>query len=159
MPIEVMVEDESWAALALGSRAEAAFAVVLEYAGLDPGTAVASLLATSDAEIATLNAMFRDAQRATNVLSWPAHELVPPDLPDADFDGSVELGDLALAYATCRREAAEQGKPLEDHATHLIVHGLLHLLGYDHVSETEATRMESLEIKLLGKLGVSDPYS
>jgi probable rRNA maturation factor len=70
----------------------------------------------------------------------------------------LSLGDIAIAYETCARESAEAGKPLQDHVTHLLVHGVLHLLGYDHVRDRDATRMEGLESEILGKLGLDDPY-
>ena len=73
--------------------------------------------------------------------------------------GATPLGDIAIAWETCAREAAEQGKPLEHHITHLMVHATLHLLGFDHISDAEATVMETLEAEILGKMGIEDPYS
>ncbi len=73
--------------------------------------------------------------------------------------GEIALGDIAISYDTCAREAAEAGKTLADHTTHLIVHGLLHLLGYDHTCDRDATLMEETEVKILGTLGIDDPYS
>ena len=82
-----------------------------------------------------------------------------PDLPaPGDDEDPCELGDIAIAFETCAREAAEQGKPMADHVTHLVVHGLLHCLGYDHVDDADATVMEGLEVGILAKLGLSDPY-
>ena len=123
-----------------------------------------SLLACDDARIANLNADFRDKPAPTNVLSWPEEDLSPdtaggvPSAPTPDPTGTFGLGDIAIAYDTCAREAAEQGKPLAAHVTHLLVHGTLHLLGYDHVRDPDATRMEALEVEILGKLGLPDPY-
>ena len=119
---------------------------------------VVSLLFTSDAEVHTLNREWRSRDKPTNVLSFPMLEreeleaLAPGGPPEM-------LGDIALAYETCAREAAEKGVSLEAHATHLIVHGLLHLAGHDHVgSDAEAEAMEALETRILAKLGIADPY-
>ena len=119
---------------------------------------IASLLFTSDAEVHTLNREWRDRDKPTNVLSFPMLEraeleaLAPEGPP-------VMLGDIALAYATCAREAGEKGVSLDHHAAHLIVHGLLHLAGHDHVtSDAQAEQMEALETAILAKLGIADPY-
>ena len=123
---------------------------------------VASLLFTSDAEVHTLNREWRERDKPTNVLSFPMLEREElEDLARAKDDGGppAMLGDIALAYETCAREAADKGVPLEHHATHLIVHGLLHLAGHDHVnSDEEAEQMEALETAILAKLGIADPY-
>lgn len=118
----------------------------------------ASLLFTSDAEIHVLNREWRQRDKATNVLSFPMLER--EDLLELDVDGPPELlGDIALAFETCAREAEEKGVPLEHHATHLIVHGLLHLAGYDHeISTADAEAMEALETKALAICGIADPY-
>jgi probable rRNA maturation factor len=99
------------------------------------------------------------------VLSWPAEERgaavageMPP-MPRPGRHGAAELGDIAIAYDTCAAEAAATGRPLRDHALHLLVHGTLHLLGFDHERDPDATLMEGLEVEILGKLGVGDPYS
>jgi probable rRNA maturation factor len=119
---------------------------------------IASLLFTSDAEVHTLNREWRERDKPTNVLSFPMLER--EELASLDPDGPpAMLGDIALAYETCAREAADKGVPLEHHATHLIVHGLLHLAGHDHVnSDEEAEQMEALETAILAKLGIADPY-
>lgn len=117
-----------------------------------------SVRLTSDDEIQTLNAQYRGKDKPTNVLSFP---MVQPDLLDGianTDDGEVLLGDIALAYGVCEREAAEKGISMEDHATHLIVHGTLHLLGYDHLEDHEADAMEAIEIDALAALGLADPY-
>ena len=121
-------------------------------------------MACDDVRITQLNSDFRTKPKATNVLSWNETDLSPeeaaahPHSPVSDPDGTVSLGDIAIAYDTCAREAAEQNKPMVDHVIHLIVHGTLHLLGYDHVRDLDATLMEALEVEILGNLGVSDPY-
>jgi probable rRNA maturation factor len=117
-----------------------------------------SIRLTSDAEVQTLNEQYRQQDKPTNVLSFP---MVQPDLIDAlanTDDGEVLLGDIVLAYETCEREAQERGVPVEDHATHLIVHGVLHLLGYDHMTDADAEHMEAIERDVMASLGLHDPY-
>lgn len=117
-----------------------------------------SVLFTSDAEVHTLNREWRGRDKPTNVLSFPM--LDRDELSQLGPDGPpAMLGDIALAYETCAREAAEKGVPLEHHTMHLIVHGLLHLAGHDHVdSDAQAEQMEALETAILAKLGIADPY-
>jgi probable rRNA maturation factor len=119
---------------------------------------IASLLFTTDAEIHALNREWRERDKPTNVLSFPMMER--GELEGLATDGPpVMLGDIALAYETCAREAADKDVSLEAHATHLIVHGLLHLAGHDHVdSDAQAEAMEALETAILAKLGIADPY-
>jgi probable rRNA maturation factor len=110
-----------------------------------------SLLLADDSAVRALNRDWRGKDRPTNVLSFPAGAPAAEGAP-------LLLGDVALAYETVAREAAEQGKTLADHMRHLFVHGILHLLGHDHEDEGEAERMESLERSILAGLGVADPY-
>ncbi|MDP2131753.1 MAG: rRNA maturation RNase YbeY [Erythrobacter sp.] len=123
---------------------------------------MASLLFTSDAEVHALNREWRQRDKPTNVLSFPMLER--DELEGLDCAANLGappamLGDIALAYETCAREAAEKGVSLEAHAAHLIVHGLLHLAGHDHVdSDAQAEHMEALETAILAKLGIPDPY-
>ncbi len=118
----------------------------------------ASLLFTSDAEVQALNRDWRGKDKPTNVLSFPM--LQRADLLTLTAEGPPELlGDIALAHETCAREAADKGVSQADHATHLIVHGLLHLAGHDHeTSPADAAVMEQLEINALALLGIADPY-
>jgi probable rRNA maturation factor len=118
----------------------------------------ASLLFSDDAEVHALNREWQGKDKPTNVLSFPMLERA--DLLALAPDGPPELlGDIALALETCTREAADKGVPLEHHAAHLVVHGLLHLAGHDHVhSDEEAAAMEALEIKALALMGIADPY-
>ncbi|MDW4498681.1 rRNA maturation RNase YbeY [Sulfitobacter sp. D35] len=162
--VEVVFEDARWRDAALVALAERAVQATLTHLGQDGGTTEIALLACDDARIADLNAEFRDKPSPTNVLSWPAQDLAAekpgarPTRPEADPDGTVELGDIALAWETCNREAREQGKAVADHVTHLVVHGVLHLLGYDHVHDADAELMEATETEILGKMGLDDPY-
>ena len=118
----------------------------------------ASLLFTSDAEVQTLNREWRAKDQPTNVLSFPM--LDRADLLALAPDGPPEmLGDIALAFETCAREAADKGITIEHHTAHLIIHGLLHIAGHDHeISLADAAKMEALEIKALASMGIADPY-
>jgi probable rRNA maturation factor len=124
----------------------------------NPSMVEISVKLSDDAEIQTLNAAYRGKDQPTNVLSFP---MIQNDLLDAiniGDDGETLLGDIILAHETCAREAEERGISLVDHATHLIVHGTLHLVGYDHEEEVEAEHMEAVEIRALASLGLPDPY-
>ncbi|EAQ01719.1 hypothetical protein OB2597_14786 [Pseudooceanicola batsensis HTCC2597] len=160
--IDIIIEDERWTATDLGPLAEAAATATLAHLGLDPGDWEISLLACDDARIAALNGDFRGRRAPTNVLSWPSEERAaeaPGQVPTPpDPDGDPELGDIAIAFETCDREAREAGRPMADHVTHLIVHATLHLLGYDHESDLDATLMEGSEVEILGKMGLPNPY-
>ncbi|WP_137752206.1 rRNA maturation RNase YbeY [Sphingopyxis sp. L1A2A] len=114
---------------------------------------------TDDAEVQTLNRDFRGKDKPTNVLSFPqVQDDLLEGLANSD-DGEILLGDIVLARETCAREADEKGISLTDHATHLIVHGLLHLVGYDHIDDASAAAMEALEVKALASLGIGNPYA
>ena len=166
MPIEVIVEDDRWGAVDLDRLAARAGHAALAHAGLDPDAWELCVLACDDSRIATLNADFRGKPAPTNVLSWPAQERAPetpgarpaPPVVDAPGEEAAFLGDIAIAWETCAREAEAAGREVSDHATHLVVHAVLHLLGYDHERDLDATLMEATEVAILGKLGVSDPY-
>jgi probable rRNA maturation factor len=118
-----------------------------------------SIRLADDAEVQHLNAQYRQKDKPTNVLSFP---MIQSDLLDTvttnSDDGEVLLGDIVLAHGVCAREAEERGISITDHATHLIVHGTLHLLGYDHLGDDEAEAMEAIEIDALASLGLADPY-
>ncbi|AOH82971.1 rRNA maturation RNase YbeY [Sphingomonas panacis] len=151
--------DHDWEALAL----RAATAAIERTPNGEILTAEAlfevSVRLTDDAEVQHLNAQYRHKDKPTNVLSFP---MVQPDLLETigqnSDDGEVLLGDIVLAYGVCVSEAEERGIALVDHATHLIVHGALHLLGYDHMVEDEAEAMEAIETDALTSLGLADPY-
>jgi probable rRNA maturation factor len=148
-----------WEALAL--RAASAAMERTEHGEMLTATALVeiSVRLTTDDEVQTLNAQYRQKDKPTNVLSFP---MVQADLLDTigqnSDDGEVLLGDIVLAYGVCASEAAEKNISIEHHATHLIVHGTLHLLGYDHMEDHEAEAMERIEIDALGSLGLEDPY-
>lgn len=159
MTVDCMIEDKRWASVNLEALAEAAASATFSHLGIKD--AEVSLLACNDARIADLNADFRGKPTPTNVLSWPSDER------GADRDGDKplpvdphdpEIGDIAIAYETCAQEAETAGKTIKDHTTHLIVHGILHLLGYDHDRDLDATLMEGLESAILGNMGLADPY-
>jgi probable rRNA maturation factor len=157
MQLDIDIEDWSsgdWDALAARAAQAAGEGEPL----LANPRLVVSLLFTSDAEVHTLNREWRERDKPTNVLSFPMLERA--ELAKLTAAGPPEmLGDIALAFETCAREAAEKGVALEAHATHLIVHGLLHLAGHDHVdSDAQAEAMEALETAILAKLGIADPY-
>lgn len=157
--VEALVDDPRWEAIGIADLAERAARATLAAAGRDAYDHEISLLACDDARIAALNTEFRDKPQPTNVLSWPAFEGELPDPPGLPGEGPLFLGDLALGYETCAREAEAAGIPLADHATHLVVHGVLHLLGLDHDQDAEAEAMETLETKILASIGVANPYS
>ncbi|MBM3488394.1 MAG: rRNA maturation RNase YbeY [Alphaproteobacteria bacterium] len=165
--VDVIVEDPRWrralpglAPLARGAvrRALAAGARERGWQLRDAGV---SLVFADDDFVAGLNARWRRRRGATNVLSFPARD-APPDTPPDMVAGAgampIVLGDVVLAYQTTRREAAAMRRPFADHVRHLIVHGVLHLLGHDHRRDGEAAAMEAIEIAVLAQLGVANPY-
>jgi len=161
--IAINLEDQRWQALDIEALALRACTATLRHLSIDPQHFEISLLACDDARIAALNAGFRGKPAATNVLSWPSEERARagkhPHKPAADPQGmAAELGDIAISYDTCTAEARAARKPAKDHVTHLLIHGVLHLLGYDHISDQDAAIMQALEGEVLGKLGISDPY-
>ena len=163
--VETVIEDARWEGFDLAALGERAGRAVLEGLGLPATGFSISLMGCDDARIAVLNADFRGKPQPTNVLSWPSDERGAEfvgEAPEPPEPGAAEepesLGDIAIAWETCAREAEAQDKPMADHVTHLIVHGVLHLLGYDHIEDEDAALMEGLEVRILASLGVSDPY-
>ena len=147
--IEVQIEDAGWRAALPQAETLAKTAAAASLAALpSPPTGDVVILLTNDAEVRGLNARFRDKDQPTNVLSFPAG-----DNPHG------HLGDVALALGVCAAEARAQGKPLAGHLQHLVAHGVLHLVGYDHQDDGEAEAMEALEREILATLGVPDPYA
>ncbi|WP_010218713.1 rRNA maturation RNase YbeY [Sphingomonas sp. PAMC 26621] len=151
--------QHDWEALAARAATAAMSRTPHAELATGPATVEISIRLATDAEVQVLNAQYRHKDKPTNVLSFP---MVQPDLLDTiaqnSDDGEVLLGDIVLAYETCAREAAEKDVTVDAHATHLIVHGTLHLLGYDHMDDDEAGAMEAIEIAALSALGIADPY-
>ena len=155
LDIDISCEAGAWAEEAAlhGLAAQAVSAAFTEL-GLEPGSQAPelSLLFTDDAHIQTLNREWRGKDKATNVLSFPAFDVAPGDaLPPM-------LGDIVLAFETVSSEANLENKPFEHHLMHLLIHGVLHLLGYDHETDEEAEEMESIERRALARLAIPDPY-
>lgn len=154
--IDTVIEDDRWEAAGLEDLAARAGRATLDWLGMDADIVV---MGCDDARIADLNADFRGKPQPTNVLSWPSVEHVAhapgahPPRPDTD-----ELGDIAIAFETCTREAAEQHKRFDAHVMHLLVHAILHLAGYDHQNDADAETMEAAEREILSTLGIRDPY-
>lgn len=162
MDIDIYRQCRDWEAIdgleALVRAAARAAAEAVPAASGDAARLEVSLLLTSDREIAALNAAYRGRKGATNVLSFP--QAIPAEA-EADAGGPEParlLGDIVLAYETIECEAREAGKVMKEHIAHLVVHGMLHLFGYDHEEDAEAEEMEGLETRILGGLGIADPY-
>jgi probable rRNA maturation factor len=151
---DIVDDFDGWAAIpSVNALVQAAATALLAEVDIGTPQATVAVLLTSDAEVRSLNAKWRGIDKATNVLSFPAPE-APGDLEQVEV-----LGDIALACETVLREAAELGTTPAHHLQHLVVHGLLHLLGYDHENADEATEMEAIEVDILARLGIADPYA
>ncbi|HWB45822.1 MAG TPA: rRNA maturation RNase YbeY [Hyphomicrobiaceae bacterium] len=152
--LEIVEQDGDWSAIAdrRGSIEAAGAALAAHPRCRQARSSEASIVLASDDFVKALNNAYRGKNSATNVLSFPFQ--VPPGGESARY-----LGDVVLACETLQREAAEQGISSKHHLQHLVIHGLLHLLGFDHVAPAEAEDMESLEAQLLDALGVADPYA
>lgn len=164
--IEVVVEDDLWNAFDLEAIAIRSFDAVAAKLDLKTGPYELDILACDDSRIAVLNSEFRGKPTPTNVLSWPGFDLAPersgetPNLPPVTEFGDpyVHIGDIAIAYQTCLKEANDAEIDPLHHITHLIIHGILHLLGYDHETDANAELMESIETDLLTRFGIGNPY-
>lgn len=154
LALELRLQSRRWREVEnLRPRIEAAVAAGLAFARLQPlAGAELSLLLTDDKRIRAVNREWRGFDKPTNVLSFPA-------VPAERIAMSPVLGDIVLAFETLAREAEAEQKSLGDHLSHLVIHGLLHLLGEDHESEAEAQRMEAMETAALARLGIADPYA
>ena len=154
--IDIDIQDEQWLMQLRTARALCRRAALAALAGTPrrlPADVALAIALAGDAAVRVLNRDFRGKDKPTNVLSFPADaRATAPGAPRF-------LGDIVLARQTVAREARAQRKRLADHLTHLVVHGTLHLLGYDHEIDTDAVRMERLEVRILAGLGVPDPYA
>lgn len=155
--VDVLVEDERWCGVpdaeALAIRAAEATLAALRTEGEDvPEPAEMSVTLTDDARIRVLNRDWRDKDKPTNVLSFPAADLPPGAAPQP-------LGDIIVALETVLKEAEAENKRPADHLVHLVVHGTLHLMGFDHEDDDEAEEMEAMERRILAGLGIDDPYA
>jgi probable rRNA maturation factor len=150
LAVDIVRHDEAWSGLGDARLERAARAGFEAAPPRRSGAYRVTLAFTDDAEMRALNRTWRGRDSATNVLSFPADGTIG----EPDF-----LGDVVLAFETTLKEAREQGIPLDDHVSHLVVHGVLHLLGFDHADDTEAERMEELERRALASLGIADPYA
>ncbi len=150
--LDIIVEAPAWNALR-GVKPALRRAIMAAATPMRLDETELAVVLTDDAAIRKLNRRWRGRDKPTNVLSFPAQASVPPG------SGPRPLGDVVIAYETMAREAQEQGLPLTHHLAHLAVHGFLHLLGYDHESDTEAETMERLEREILARIDVPDPYA
>ena len=147
-----------WAELARSAATAAIAESAFPQLGQGERPVELSIRLAGDAEVHSLNAEWRGKDKPTNVLSFPMAEA--DDLQESDVPGpELMLGDIILAHGVCEREAADKAIPLDHHAAHLMVHGTLHLLGYDHMDDQGAADMEAREVRALARMGISDPYA
>ncbi|WP_375641612.1 MULTISPECIES: rRNA maturation RNase YbeY [unclassified Bartonella] len=152
--IDIMVKSAGWNdEKMLYNITEKALMTTMHHVSLEDVVSEISLLFTDDEHMAQINAQWRNKNKSTNVLSFPAFPLKAGNRP-----GPI-LGDIIIARETVVFEAEKEGKTFQDHLTHMIVHGILHLLGYDHETDDEAYKMEKLEREILQKLSIKDPYA
>ena len=161
MSVDLVMEDARWKTLNLLQIANAAFKETLSQLNLRSENFVCCILACSSKKIRDLNAQFRGKNNSTNVLSFPLktkkYDIKSGLKFKADAD-PLELGDIAIAYEVCNKEAKVSKIKFEDHVYHLLIHSVLHLLGYDHEEEKNAAEMEKIEVQVLANLGISNPY-
>ena len=153
--IEVTVDDRAWSSAVTGLEEfvqKTVQSALSACTNLPNQPHEVSVLLTSDAAVQELNKRYRDQDKPTNVLSFPGFD------PDVKSPGPVMLGDVVVAFGTANREAGEENKALASHVAHLLVHGTLHLLGYDHEDDAQAAVMENQERHILAQLGYADPY-
>ena len=161
MAVDVVIEDARWKTLELKQIANQAFFETLFLLDLHHKSYACCILACDNRQIKQLNNKFRGKNCPTNVLSFPAslenyemkNTLTPSEANDFN-----ELGDIAIAFEFCKKEATVSKVKFEHHVYHLIIHSVLHLLGFDHEEEKNASKMEKIEVQVLAKLGISDPY-
>ena len=161
MSVDLIMEDARWKTLNLFSIANAAFKETLTQLNLKSENFICCVLACSSEKIKGLNAQFRGKNNSTNVLSFPSKAENYDKKSSLKFKANAdpcELGDIAIAYEVCKKEANVSKIKFEDHVYHLIIHSVLHLLGYDHEEEKNAAEMEKIEVQVLANLGISNPY-
>jgi probable rRNA maturation factor len=167
MIINITFKDKRWVKIPLEEIGKGALKLIIDkFLGQDNNFEV-SILASDDVEIRELNKNFRRIDSSTNIISWPEHETQlnqPGHIPDlvdklkSGFEGLNFLGNLAISFDRCSIEAEEKNIHFEDHVLHLLLHGCLHLIGFDHQNELDANLMEDIEIRLLSGVGIKNPY-
>ena len=161
MSVDLIMEDARWKTLNLIQIANAAFKETLSQLNLKSENFICCILACNNKKIEALNAQFRGKKNSTNVLSFPSkvevYEIINGSQSETNAD-PLELGDIAIAYEVCKTEAIVSKIEFEDHVCHLIIHSVLHLLGFNHDEEKNAVEMEKIEVQVLAKLGISNPY-
>ena len=167
MKINVIFRDKRWVKIPLEEIAKGALKLIADkFLGADNNLEV-SILASDDTEIRALNKNFRGNNTSTNIISWPEHDFQikqPGHFPEqffkikSDSEGITFLGNLAISFERCSIEAKEKKIDFEDHILHLLIHGCLHLIGFDHQNELDANLMEDIEIRLLSGVGIKNPY-
>ena len=150
--VEAVVEDSRWNDIGFAEIANRACTETVRHAAPERRVHEIAVLACDDARMERLNSTFRGVPSPTNVLAWPSHVGI------SSAAGQESLGNIAVSWETCRREADEARIGLADHVAHLIVHGCLHLLGYEHDCDQDASEMEDMEIRVLASLGIRNPY-
>ena len=161
MAVDVIIEDARWKTLDLRQIANQAFFETLLLLDLNHKNFSCCVLACNNKQIKHLNNKFRGKNCSTNVLSFPTsleNFKVKSTLKPTEANNPHELGDIAIAFEICKKEATESQLKFEHHVYHLIIHSVLHLLGFDHEEEKNASKMEKIEVQVLAKLGISDPY-
>lgn len=154
--IDICLEDDRWQAYTVTQKIPEIIEAALTHLKISKPIETTVLL-TDDKELKSLNKKFRGQNKPTNVLSFPCFE--PEELVDIkQLPAPVMIGDIALALETIMEESVQQSKTIDDHVTHLVVHGLLHLLGYDHEVDEDAQAMEALEVEILSLLNINNPY-
>ena len=161
MSVDLIMEDARWKTLDLMQIVNNAFNATLWHLNLKSENFICCILACSSKKIEDLNAQFRGKKNSTNVLSFPSKVQVYEKINSSQSETNAdpfELGDIAIAYEVCKTEAIVSNIKFEDHVCHLIIHSVLHLLGFDHEEEENAVEMEKIEVQVLAKLGISNPY-
>ena len=161
MSVDLIIEDARWKTLNLLQVANAAFKETLSQLNLRSENFICCILACSSKKIKSLNAQFRGKNNSTNVLSFPATPEIYEVRSISKLEPDVnpfELGDIAIAYEVCKKEADISKIAFEHHVYHLIIHSVLHLLGYNHEEEKNAAEMEKIEVQVLANLGINNPY-